>query len=164
MTYKVDQFGAIHERKEGELYVDWDMVRLIAIQFGDSKNHRDALAGQLAQALLDKGRRIEDLEKDNEQLTKTCHEWAVVSQKDYQRAEAAQAALEEHKHGALEAIKLVGQSARNAGLWQGKAEGLAIILTDCVNDLERAINGKVHKESMEELIDRARQAVDNLHK
>jgi hypothetical protein len=99
-----------------------------------------------------------------EHLREACHEWAVVSQKDYQRAEAAQAALEEHKHGALEAIKLVGQSARNAGLWQGKAEGLAIILTECVNDLEQAINGNVHRESMEELIDRARQAVDNLHK
>jgi len=164
MSYKVDQFATIHERKEGELYVDWDMVRLIAIQFGDSKNHRDALAGQLAQALLDKGRRIEDLGKDNEQLTKACHEWAEVSQQNFQRAKAAQAALEEHKHGALEAIKLVGQSARNAGLWQGKAEGLAIILTECVNDLEQAINGNVHKESMEELIDRARHAVDNLNK
>jgi len=74
------------------------------------------------------------------------------------------AELEEHKQGALEAIKLVGQSARNAGLWQGKAEGLAIILTDCVNDLERAINGKVHKESMEKLIDHARQVVENLNK
>ena len=164
MTYKVDQFGAIHERKEGELYVDWDMVRLIAIQFGDSKNHRDALAGQLAKTILDKGRRIEDLEKDNEQLTKACKEWSEVSQQNYQRAKAAQAALEEHKQGALEAIKLVGQSARNAGLWQGKAEGLAGILTECVNDLEQAINGNVHKESMEELIDRARHAVDNLHK
>ncbi len=99
-----------------------------------------------------------------ELLDTTCKEWAVVSQKDYQRAEAAQAAMEEHKHDALEAIKLVGQSARNAGLWQGKAEGLAGILTECVNDLEQAINGNVHKESMEELIDRARQAVENLHK
>ena len=99
-----------------------------------------------------------------ENLTKACHEWAEVSQQNYQRAKAAQAAMEEHKHGALEAIRLVGQSSRNAGLWQGKAEGLAAILTECVNDLEQAINGNVHKESMEELIDRARQAVDNLHK
>jgi hypothetical protein len=99
-----------------------------------------------------------------ENLTKACHEWAEVSQQNYQRAKAAQAAMEEHKHGALEAIRLVGQSARNAGLWQGKAEGLAGILTECVNDLEQAINGNVHKESMEELIDRARYAVDNLHK
>ena len=99
-----------------------------------------------------------------EQLTKACYEWAEVSQQNFQRAKAAQAALEEHKHGALEAIKLVSQSARNAGLWQGKAEGLAGILTECVNDLEQAINGNVHKESMEELIDRARYAVDNLHK
>jgi len=164
MSYKVDQFAAIHERKEGELYVDWNLVRALALKWDGRANSRDALAGQLAQALLDKGRRIEDLEKDNEQLTKACHEWAEVSQQNFQRAKAAQAALEEHKHGALEAIKLVGQSARNAGLWQGKAEGLAIILTECVNDLEQAINGNVHKESMEELIDRARYAVDNLHK
>jgi hypothetical protein len=164
MTYKVDQFAAVHARKEGELYVDWNMVRAIALKWDGSANSRDALAGQLAQALLDKERRIEDLGKDNEQLTKTCKEWAEVSQQNFQRAKAAQAALEEHKHGALEAIKLVGQSARNAGLWQGKAEGLAITLTDCVNDLERAINGKVHKESMEKLIDHARQVVENLNK
>ena len=75
-----------------------------------------------------------------------------------------EAALEEHKQGAMEAIRLVGQSARNAGLWQGKAEGLALILTECVNDLEAAINGKVHKESVEKLIAHARQAVDNLNK
>jgi uncharacterized protein YPO0396 len=118
----------------------------------------------LIKALKAADKRIAELEKEIEQLTKTCHEWAVVSQKDYQRAEAAQAALEEHKHGALEAIKLVSQSARNAGLWQGKAEGLAAILTECVNDLEQAINGNVHKESMEELIDRARQVVENLNK
>jgi hypothetical protein len=99
-----------------------------------------------------------------EQLDKACKEWAEVSQNNYQRAKAAQAALEEHKQGAMEAIRLVGQSARNAGLWQGKAEGLASILTECVNDLESAINGKVHKESMEKLIDHARQAVDNLNK
>jgi hypothetical protein len=99
-----------------------------------------------------------------EHLRKTCNKWAEVSQQNFQRAKAAQAALEGHKHGALEAIKLVGQSARNAGLWQGKAEGLAIILTECANDLEQAINGNVHKESMEELIDHARQAVDNLSK
>ena len=105
-----------------------------------------------------------DAAAEIERLTKACKEWAEVSQQNYRRAKAAQAALEEHKHGALEAIKLVGQSARNAGLWQGKAEGLAMILTDCVNDLERAINGKVHKESMEKLIDHARQAVENLNK
>ena len=99
-----------------------------------------------------------------EQLYKACKEWSEISQQNYQRAKAAQAALEEHKHGALEAIKLVGQSARNAGLWQGKAEGLAIILTDCVNDLEQAINSNVHKESMEKLIDHARQVVENLNK
>ena len=99
-----------------------------------------------------------------EDLTKACMEWAEVSQNNYQRAKAAQAALEEHKQGAMEAIRLVGQSARNAGLWQGKAEGLASILTECVNDLEAAINGKVHKESMEKLIAHARQAVDNLNK
>ena len=99
-----------------------------------------------------------------EQLDKACKEWAEVSQNNYQRAKAAQAALEEHKQGAMEAIRLVGQSARNAGLWQGKAEALASILTECVNDLERAINGKVHKESMEKLIAHARQAVDNLNK
>ena len=99
-----------------------------------------------------------------EQLTKACKEWSEVSQNNYQRAKAAQAALEEHKQGAMEAIRLVGQSARNAGLWQGKAEGLASILTECVNDLEAAINGKVHKESMEKLIAHARQAVDNLNK
>ena len=99
-----------------------------------------------------------------EHLTKACKEWAEVSQNNYQRAKAAQAALEEHKQGAMEAIRLVGQSARNAGLWQGKAEGIASILTECVNDLESAINGKVHKESMEKLIDHARQAVDNLNK
>ena len=98
------------------------------------------------------------------QLTKACKEWSEVSQNNYQRAKAAQAALEEHKQGAMEAIRLVGQSARNAGLWQGKAEGLASILTECVNDLEAAINGKVHKESMEKLIAHARQAVDNLNK
>ena len=103
-----------------------------------------------------------------EQLTKACYEWAEVSQHNYQRAKAAQAELEQHKQGAMEAIRLVGQSARNAGLWQGKAEGIALILTECVNDLERAINGgflkKVHKESMEKLIVHARQAVDNLNK
>ena len=99
-----------------------------------------------------------------EHLTKACKEWSEVSQNNYQRAKAAQAALEEHKQGAMEAIRLVGQSARNAGLWQGKAEGLASILTECVNDLERAINKKVHKESMEKLIAHARQAVDNLNK
>jgi hypothetical protein len=99
-----------------------------------------------------------------EQLYKACKEWAKVSQNNYQRAKAAQAALEEHKQGAMEAIRLVGQSARNAGLWQGKAEALASILTECVNDLERAINKKVHKESMEKLIAHARQAVDNLNK
>tara|TARA_R110000868_G_scaffold263967_7_gene522564 strand:+ start:2816 stop:3214 length:399 start_codon:yes stop_codon:yes gene_type:complete len=103
-----------------------------------------------------------------EQLTEACKDWAAVSQNNYQREKAAQAALEEHKQGAMEAIRLVGQSARNAGLWQGKAEGLASILTECVNDLERAINGgflkKVHKESMEKLITHARQAVDNLNK
>ena len=102
--------------------------------------------------------------KEIEQLTKACKEWSEVSQNNYQRAKAAQAALEEHKQGAMEAIRLVGQSARNAGLWQGKAEGLASILTECVNDLEAAINGKVHKESMEKLIAHARQAVDNLNK
>lgn len=105
-----------------------------------------------------------DAAKEIERLTKACHEWAEVSQQNYQRAKAAQAAMEEHKHGALEAIRLVGQSARNAGLWQRKAEGLAAILTECVNDLEQAINGNVHRDSMEELIDRARQAVDNLSK
>jgi hypothetical protein len=99
-----------------------------------------------------------------EQLDKACKEWAEVSQNNFQRAKAAQAALEEHKQGAMEAIRLVGQSARNAGLWQGKAEGLAIILTECINDLEQAINKKVHKESMEKLIAHARQAVDNLNK
>ncbi len=118
----------------------------------------------LGKALKANDKRISELEKEIEQLTKACHEWSEVSQQNYQRAKAAQAALEEHKHGALEAIKLVGQSARHAALWQGKAEGLAIILTECVNDLEQAINGNVHRESMEELIDRARQAVDNLSK
>lgn len=116
------------------------------------------------QTMTEAADKIGDLESENEQLTKACKEWAEVSQQNYQRAKAAQAAMEEHKHGALEAIRLVGQSARNAGLWQGKAEGLAAILTECVNDLEQAINGNVHKESMEELIDHARQAVDNLHK
>ena len=164
MTHKVDQFAALHPRVEGEIYVDWDKVRMLALKGEISTSHHDVLTGQLAQALLEKGRRIEDLEKDNEQLTKACKEWSEVSQNNYQRAKAAQAELEEHKQGAMEAIRLVGQSARNAGLWQGKAEGLASILTECVNDLEAAINGKVHKESMEKLIDHARQAVDNLNK
>jgi len=62
MSYKVDQFAAIHERKEGELYVDWNLVRALALKWDGRANSRDALAGQLAQALLDKGRRIEDLE------------------------------------------------------------------------------------------------------
>jgi len=118
----------------------------------------------LGKSLKSNDKRIAELEKEIEQLTKACKEWSEVSQQNYQRAKAAQAELEEHKQGALEAIKLVGQSARNAGLWQGKAEGLAIILTDCVNDLEQAINGNVHKESMEELIDHARQVVENLNK
>ena len=118
----------------------------------------------LGKSLKSNDKRIAELEKEIEQLTKACKEWSEVSQQNFQRAKAAQAALEEHKQGALEAIKLVGQSARNAGLWQGKAEGLAIILTDCVNDLEQAINGNVHKESMEELIDHARQVVENLNK
>jgi hypothetical protein len=65
MSYKVDQLAVIHERKEGELYVDWNMVRAIALKWDGSANSRDALAGQLAQALLDKGRRIEDLERQN---------------------------------------------------------------------------------------------------
>ena len=113
------------------------------------------------------GEALEEFNKaanEIEQLTKACKEWSEVSQNNYQRAKAAQAELEQHKKCTMEAMRLIGQSAHNAGLWQGKAEGLASILTECVNDLERAINKKVHKESMEKLIAHARQAVDNLNK
>ena len=130
----------------------FDRLHFWAYKFSGRGDYEDAASDTMSDAM-----------KEIENLTKACHEWAEVSQQNFQRAKAAQAALEEHKHGALEAIKLVGQSARNAGLWQGKAEGLAGILTECVNDLEQAINGNVHRDSMEELIDRARQAVDNLH-
>ena len=138
-----------------ELHIKPIMAQLEAViwHFDDKQTPDNAAASVARRAFF-----------EIKQLKDACKEWAEVSQQNYQRAKAAQAALEEHKQGALEAIKLVGQSARNAGLWQGKAEGLAIILTDCVNDLEQAINGNVHKESMEELIDRARQAVDNLSK
>ena len=62
MTYKVDQFAAIHPRVEGEIYVDWDKVRMLALKGEISTSQHDILTGQLAQALLEKGRRIEDLE------------------------------------------------------------------------------------------------------
>ncbi len=76
MSYKVDQLAAIHERKEGELYVDWNMVRAIALKWDGRGNSRDALAGQLAQALLDKGRRIEDLDHQNSILRKALSHYA----------------------------------------------------------------------------------------
>ena len=62
MTYKVDQFAALHPRVEGEIYVDWDKVRMLALKGKISTSQHDILTGQLAQALLEKGRRIEDLE------------------------------------------------------------------------------------------------------
>lgn len=62
MTYKVDQFAAIHPRVEGEIYVDWDKVRTLALKGEIGTSQHDVLTGQLAQALLEKGRRIEDLE------------------------------------------------------------------------------------------------------
>ena len=55
MTARVDQFAAVHERKEGELYVDWDEVRGLATS--GSKEER-----RLAQALLAMGRRVEGFE------------------------------------------------------------------------------------------------------
>jgi hypothetical protein len=63
MTYKVDQFAALHPRVEGEIYVDWDKVRMLALKGEIGTSQHDVLTGQLAQALLEKGRRIEDLEK-----------------------------------------------------------------------------------------------------
>jgi hypothetical protein len=84
MTYKVDQFAAIHERKEGELYVDCNMVRAIALKWDGSANSHDALAGQLAQALLDKGRRIEELEVKAKK-TEWMHKYEV---KEWQAREA----------------------------------------------------------------------------
>tara|TARA_R110000868_G_scaffold263967_7_gene522560 strand:+ start:1686 stop:1985 length:300 start_codon:yes stop_codon:yes gene_type:complete len=62
MTYKVDQFAALHPRVEGEIYVDWDKVRMLALKGEISTSQHDLLTGQLAKALLEKGRRIEDLE------------------------------------------------------------------------------------------------------
>jgi hypothetical protein len=57
MTYRVDQFAAVHERKEGELCVDWDMVRKFAAS-GSKEEQR------LALALLATGRRVEELEDE----------------------------------------------------------------------------------------------------
>ncbi len=62
MTYKVDQFAALHPRVEGEIYVDWDKVRMLSLKGDISTSQHDLLTGQLAKALLEKGRRIEDLE------------------------------------------------------------------------------------------------------
>lgn len=57
MTARVDQFAAVHERKEGELYVDWDVVR------GHAARGSKVEMG-LALALLAMGRRVEELEND----------------------------------------------------------------------------------------------------
>lgn len=57
MTARVDQFAAVHERKEGELYVDWDEVRNFASS-GSKEEKR------LALALLAMGRRVEGFEND----------------------------------------------------------------------------------------------------
>ena len=55
MTARVDQFAAVHERKEGELYVDWDEVRGFAVNGSNGEK-------RLALALLDMGRRVEGFE------------------------------------------------------------------------------------------------------
>jgi len=57
MTYRVDQFAAVHARKEGELCVDWDMVRA----FAQSGSKAETI---LARALLSMGRRVEELEDE----------------------------------------------------------------------------------------------------
>ena len=57
MTARVDQFAAVHERKEGELYVDWDEVRKFAA-IGSKEEM------MLALALLSMGRRVEELEDE----------------------------------------------------------------------------------------------------
>lgn len=56
MAYRVDQFAAVHVRKEGELYVDWDKIR----KFANSGSKKEM---QLALALLAMGRRVEELEE-----------------------------------------------------------------------------------------------------
>ena len=57
MAARVEQFAAVHERKEGELYVDWDEVR----KFAASGSKEEML---LALALLVMGRRVEELEDE----------------------------------------------------------------------------------------------------
>ena len=57
MTARVDQFAAVHERKEGELYVDWDEVRGFAANGSNGEK-------RLALALLAMGRRVEGFEND----------------------------------------------------------------------------------------------------
>jgi hypothetical protein len=57
MTYRVDQFAAVHARKEGELCVDWDMVRAFAVSASGGEKI-------LARALLSMGRRVEELEDE----------------------------------------------------------------------------------------------------
>lgn len=57
MSHRVDQFAAVHERKEGELHVDWDEVRRKVAN--GSKEER-----QLAKALMAMGRRVEELEEE----------------------------------------------------------------------------------------------------
>lgn len=57
MSHSVDQFAAVHAKKEGELHVDWDKVRKKATS--GLKEER-----QLAEALLATGRRVEELEEE----------------------------------------------------------------------------------------------------
>lgn len=57
MSHRVDQFAAVHEKKEGELYVDWDEVR----KFAGSGTEDER---QLALALMAMGRRVEELEEE----------------------------------------------------------------------------------------------------
>lgn len=56
-TARVDQFATVHERKEGELYVDWDEVRGFATNGSNGER-------RLALALLAMGRRVEELEDE----------------------------------------------------------------------------------------------------
>lgn len=57
MSHSVDQFAAVHAKKEGELHVDWDKVRKKATS--GPKEER-----QLAEALLAMGRLVEELEEE----------------------------------------------------------------------------------------------------
>ena len=57
MSRRVDQFAAVHERKEGEFHVDWDEVRKFANSGPEDER-------QLALALLAMGRRVEELEEE----------------------------------------------------------------------------------------------------